>query len=90
MLYIRQILTVHEGRVHPSQRRYGAITPRSSVSAAATGVCLDASRADSDVLPWLIGLSWATLWLGYLAHPRTLTETPLDEVAADADVPWWR
>jgi uncharacterized membrane protein YccC len=67
----------------------GAGSRRAEI-AAATGVCLDASRADSDVLPWLMGLSWATLWLGYLAHLRTLTETPLDEVAADADVPWWR
>jgi len=58
--------------------------------AAATGACLDASRADSQVLHWLMGLSWATLWLGYIAHLRALAEAPLDEVTAAADAPWWR
>ncbi len=58
--------------------------------AAATAACLDASRADADAPRWLIGLSWATLWLGYLAHLRVLTETPLNEVAAKAEAAWWR
>jgi uncharacterized membrane protein YccC len=58
--------------------------------AAATAACLDAHRADADALPWLIGLSWATLWLGYLAHLRVLTDTPLNEVLANAETPWWR
>ena len=58
--------------------------------AAATAACLDARRADADVLRWLMGLSWATLWLGYLAYLRVLTEAPLNEVAANADAPWWR
>ena len=44
--------------------------------AAATAACLDARRADADVLRWLMGLSWATLWLGYLAYLRELTESP--------------
>jgi uncharacterized membrane protein YccC len=60
--------------------------------AAATAACLDARRADvdADVLPWLMGLSWATLWLGYLAYLCRSTESPLNEVAANADAPWWR
>jgi uncharacterized membrane protein YccC len=67
----------------------GAGAQRAGI-AAATGVCLDASRADGDVLRWLMGLCWATLWLSYLAHLRMLTETSLDEVAASAEAPWWR
>jgi len=58
--------------------------------AAATAGCLDARRADANVLAWLMGLSWATLWLSYLAHLRVSTESALDEVAASADAPWWR
>jgi len=57
---------------------------------AAIAACLDAHRADAGVLRWLMGLSWATLWLGYLAYLRALTDASLDEVAASADAPWWR
>jgi uncharacterized membrane protein YccC len=58
--------------------------------AAATAACLEASRADADALRGLMGVSWATLWLGYLAHLRLLAEVPLGEVTAHADTPWWR
>ncbi|TMH30272.1 MAG: FUSC family protein [Betaproteobacteria bacterium] len=58
--------------------------------AETTAACIDASRGDADVLRSSIGLSWATLWLGYLAHLRISTETPVNEVAANADAPWWR
>jgi len=57
---------------------------------AATAACLDSSRTDADVMHWLIGVTWATLWLGYLAHLRILTEAPLEEVTAHANAPWWR
>ena len=67
----------------------GAGSRRAEI-AAATAACLDASRTDADVLRSLIGLSWATLWLGYLARLRMSTETPVNEVAANADAPWWR
>jgi uncharacterized membrane protein YccC len=64
------------------KRRWGIAT--------ATAACLDSNRTDTDVLRWLVGVTWTTLWLGYLAHLRLLAEAPLEEVTAHADAPWWR
>jgi hypothetical protein len=38
----------------------------------------------------MMGLSWATGWLGYLALLRALADEPLAQVEASVDAPWWR
>jgi hypothetical protein len=62
----------------------GAGNRRAEIVAASVD-CLEAQRGDAGAVPRMMGLSWATGWLGYLAHLRMLAEEPLEQVVANAD-----
>jgi hypothetical protein len=57
---------------------------------AAVGRYVDAHRADPAVVPRTMALAFGAGWLAYLAHVRLAVEPALDDVAAHADVAWWR
>jgi len=57
---------------------------------AAVGAYADAHRADAAAVPRTMALAFGAGWIAYLAHVRVTAEPPLDDVAAQADVAWWR
>jgi hypothetical protein len=57
---------------------------------AATGAYAEAHRGDPDTVARVMSLAWGVGWLAYLAHIRMLCEPMLDEVASQANTPWWR
>jgi hypothetical protein len=50
----------------------------------------DAHRADASVVPRTMALAFGAGWIAYLAHVRVSAQPALDDVAAHADVAWWR
>ena len=50
----------------------------------------EAHRADATVVPRTMALAFGAGWIAYLAHVRVSAQPALDDVAAHADVAWWR
>jgi uncharacterized membrane protein YccC len=50
----------------------------------------EAHRADAAVVPRTMALAFGAGWIAYLAHVRVTAQPALDDVAAHADVAWWR
>jgi uncharacterized membrane protein YccC len=50
----------------------------------------DGHRTDADVVPRTMALAFGAGWIAYLAHVRVTAQPALDDVAAHADVAWWR
>jgi len=57
---------------------------------AAAATYVEAHRGDAATVGRVMAIVWGVGWLAYLAHVRAASEAPLREVAAGADVPWWR
>ena len=56
----------------------------------AAAAYVESHRGDPSTVTRVTAIVWGVGWLAYLAHVRAASEEPLDEVAAGADVPWWR
>jgi uncharacterized membrane protein YccC len=57
---------------------------------AAIAAYTDAHRAEAAIVPRTMALAFGAGWLAYLAHVRVTAEPALDDVAAHADIAWWR
>jgi len=57
---------------------------------AAIGAYADAHREDAATVPRTMALAFGAGWVTYLAHVRVGADPALHDVAAQADVAWWR
>jgi len=69
--------------IHGSDSRHAALR-------VAIGSYADSHRKDPATVPRTMALAFGAGWVSYLAHVRVDAETALDDVAAHADVAWWR
>ena len=67
----------------------GAGAQRAAILAAAEAY-VDAHRDDPSTVRRVMALVWGVGWLGYLAHIRTASDGPLEDIVSQADTPWWK